>query len=172
MKKSEIRLSRQRRAERGVLQPTSEARLRLAKLIDRRLGIEDRLRGLAEAAQRLRDAQAAEGKATAALANFEAADTAAMAEWSKSPSSPMPVSNPGKRDELEAAIRWAGAQASAARKAEAANTAEQMRENAAAKALGPALREFHQPAARCGFQSGGMRLPRSKRRYFSAVQSR
>ncbi len=36
----------------------------------------------------------------------------------------------------------------------------------------PTLREFHQPAARCGFQSGGMRSPRPKRRYFSAVQSR
>jgi hypothetical protein len=37
----------------------------------------------------------------------------------------------------------------------------------------PTLRTFHQPAAACdGFQSGGMRSPRSKRRYLSAVQSR
>jgi CheY-like chemotaxis protein len=37
----------------------------------------------------------------------------------------------------------------------------------------PTLQRFHQPAAaRGGFQSGGMRSPRSKRRYFSAVQSR
>src|SRR5882724_2485623 len=38
----------------------------------------------------------------------------------------------------------------------------------------PTLRKFHQPAAARGggFQSGGMRSPRSKRRYFSAVQSR
>ena len=36
----------------------------------------------------------------------------------------------------------------------------------------PTLPRFHQPAAACdGFQSGGIRSPRSKRRYFSAVQS-
>ena len=37
----------------------------------------------------------------------------------------------------------------------------------------PTVRRFQQGAtARGGFQSGGMRSPRSKRRYFSAVQSR
>ena len=36
----------------------------------------------------------------------------------------------------------------------------------------PTLRRFHQgAAARDGFQSGGMRSPRSKRRYFSAVHA-
>jgi hypothetical protein len=120
-----------------LLQKHSSARMHLADLINRKLSIESTLRHLSEAAQRLQDAQAAEGNATAALANFEAAETAAMADWSRSPSSPMPVGNPGKRDELEAAIRRASAQAAAARKADAANTAEQLRETAAAQAMEP-----------------------------------
>jgi hypothetical protein len=121
-----------------LLQPQSPARIKLAQLINDRLTIEAKLRDLAASAERLREAQRAEGQATAALANFEATETAAMAEWSRSPpSSPAPVSNPGKRDDLLAAIRTASAQAGAARKAEAANTAEQTRENEALQRLNP-----------------------------------
>jgi hypothetical protein len=122
-----------------LLQPQSPARIKLAQLINDRLTIESNLRHLAESAERLREAQRAEGQATAALANFEAAETAAMADWSRSPSSPMPVSNPGKRDELLAAIRTASAQAGAARKAEQANAAEQTRENGTLQRLVPQI---------------------------------
>jgi hypothetical protein len=120
-----------------LLQPTSEARLRLAKLIDRRLGLEDSLHALAEAGEVLIKVQGAEAEATAALAALEAAEAAAMGAWSQSPTTPMPISNPVRRDELLAAIRTAAAQASAARKAAAANGAEQQRDHAALKALEP-----------------------------------
>jgi len=122
-----------------LLQPTSEARLRLAQLIDRRLGIEDSLRALAEAAERLIKVQGAEAEATSALAALEAAEASALSTWSKSPTTPMPISNPVRRDELLAAIRTAAAQASAARKAAAANGAEQQRDNAALRALEPGI---------------------------------
>lgn len=136
--KNNIRLVATDGAPSRLLQEHSPARMRLAKLINDRLSVEAKLRDLAEAMERLNKAQGAEAQAAAALANFEAQETAAMAEWSKSSqSSPMPVANPARRDDLLAAIRAASAQAESARAAAKIIEAEQTREQGLLARLEP-----------------------------------
>jgi hypothetical protein len=120
-----------------LLEQHSAARLHLAKLIDSRLGIEDRLRGLAEAGAKLQEAADAERHASAALNALDAEEAHAMAAWSQNSSGAMPVFDQTRRQKLRAAVDAAAAQASAARKAAAANGAEQQRELMALKALEP-----------------------------------
>jgi hypothetical protein len=139
MKKSEIRLAVDNAESSRLLQPTSEARLQLAKLIDRRLGIESGLRHLSEAAAKLREAVDSEGNASAALAALDAEEVRLMTAWSQSPDKPKPVFDRSRREQLKAAADAAAAQAGAARKAAAANGAEQLRETVALKALEPAF---------------------------------
>lgn len=135
--KNNIRLVTGNEAPSRLLEQHSAARLRLAQLIDRRLGIEDNLRQLADAATKLREAQDAEGNAAAALNALDAEEARAMSDWSQKSSGPMPVFDQTRRQKLRTAVDAAAAQASAARKAAAANGAEQQRENSALKALEP-----------------------------------
>jgi hypothetical protein len=120
-----------------LLEQHSAARLHLAKLIDHRLGIEDRLRALTEAANKLREAQDAEGNAAVALNALDAEEARAMSTWSQKPSGSMPVFDRTRREKLKAAVEDAAAQASAARKAAVENGGQQQRELMALKALEP-----------------------------------
>jgi len=136
MKNGNIKLVVTEGAPSRLLQEHSPARMQLAKLIDRRLGIEDRVRALAEAGAKLKEAADAEGHAAAALGALDAEETRIMSIWAQG-SGPMPVLDRTRRQKLEDAVHAAAAQAAAARKAAAANGAEQQRENATLKALEP-----------------------------------
>src|ERR1700722_2503538 len=120
-----------------LLEQHSPARMALAKLITRKLGIEYRVRALAEAGAKLQEAADAERHAAAALGALDAEETRAMAAWSQAAEGPMPVFDRTRREKLEAEVHAAAAQAAAARKAAAANGAEQQRENATLKTLEP-----------------------------------
>jgi hypothetical protein len=117
-----------------LLQPTSEARLRLAALINRRLTIESKLRHLGEATAKLQEAADAEGNARAAFNALDSEETQAMAAWSKS-SGPKPVIDRTRREKLKADLEDAAASATAARNAASSIAAEQQREALALKAL-------------------------------------
>jgi hypothetical protein len=136
MKNGNIRLVTDEAPSR-MLEQQSEARQRLAKLIDRRLRVEENLRHLTDAATKLREAQDAEGNAAAALRSLDAEEARAMATWSQNSSGAMPVFDRTRREKLREALEAAGAQAAAARKAAVENGAEQQREHAALKALEP-----------------------------------
>lgn len=141
MKNGNIKLVVTDEAPSRLLEQHSAARLHLAQLIDRRLGIEDNLRQLAAAAKRLREAQAAEQNAIAAIDALSAVEAAAMTEWSRNPSGPEPEPDVAKRDELQAKHRTAVARATAARQAQVTIAADQQREAAALKVLEPAILE-------------------------------
>jgi hypothetical protein len=114
-----------------LLEKHSDARLHLAGLINQKLRVEEKLRHLAESAQKLQDAQSAEQDAVSAINALNSAEAAAMTAWSQDPSSgPIPSPDIAKRDELLALQRKAQAQASAARQATTSIVAEQQREAA------------------------------------------
>jgi hypothetical protein len=136
MKNGTIKLATENGAPSRLLEKHSNARLQLAQLIARKLGIEDRVRALVEAGAKLKEAADAEGHAAAALSALDAEETRIMSTWSQG-SGPMPVFDQTRRQKLEGAVHAAAAQAAAARKAAAANGAEQQRENATLKALEP-----------------------------------
>jgi DNA repair exonuclease SbcCD ATPase subunit len=132
MKSGNIRLVTDEAPSR-LLQKHSPARMHLADLINRKRRIESNLRNLAESAQRLQDAQFSEQEAVAAINALNAEESAAMAEWSRDGSGPMPEPDVAKRDELQAKHRGAVAKATAARQAAGAISADQQREMAALK---------------------------------------
>jgi hypothetical protein len=136
MKNNNIRLVTGEAPSR-LLQPTSEARLRLGQLITRRNSLEDKLRHLAETGGKLQEAADAERHAAAALAALDAEETRLMAAWAEGPGGPMPVFDRTHREKLKSEASAAAAQASAARKAAAENGAAQQREHVALKALEP-----------------------------------
>jgi DNA repair exonuclease SbcCD ATPase subunit len=118
-----------------LLEKHSPARMHLADLINRKLRIESNLRHLGESAQRLQEAQTAQHDAVAAINALNAVESAAMAEWSRDGSGPMPELDVAKRDELQARHRGAVAKATAARQAAAAIAADQQRETAVLKQI-------------------------------------
>jgi hypothetical protein len=110
MKNGNIKLVSTDTGSSRLLQPTSEARLRLAKLIDRRLTIESKLRHLGDATAKLQEAADAEGNARAAFNALDSEETQAMAAWSKS-SGPKPVIDRTRREKLKADLEDAAASA-------------------------------------------------------------
>lgn len=141
MKNESIKLVSSDAKPSRLLQEHSAVRMRLAALINRKLTVERNLRHLAEAAQRLQDAQRAEQHAVAALNALGAVESSAMAAWSRDPSGPAPEPNVAKREDLQSNHRAAVAKAEAARGAEATIAADQQREAATLKALDPEIRE-------------------------------
>jgi hypothetical protein len=128
MKNANIRLIADHGAPSRLLQEHSPARVHLAKLINDRLSIEARLRDLADAGAKLQEAADAERHAAAALNGLDAEEATAMAAWAQNSNGPMPVFDQARRQKLRAAVDAAAAQASAARKAAAANGTQQERE--------------------------------------------
>lgn len=119
-----------------LMQPTSEARLRLAKLISGRVAIEDGLRSLVAAGAKLAEAADAERNAGAKLAALDAEEAATMAAWAKA-GGQMPQFDRTRREKLEAECHASAAQAAAARKAASANGSEQQRELGRLKGMEP-----------------------------------
>jgi hypothetical protein len=120
-----------------LLAKHSDARMRLATLINNRNSFEDKLRHLVETGGKLQEAADSERHAAAALAALDAEETRAMSAWAEGPGGSMPVFDRTRRERLEAEVHAAAAQATAARKAAGENGAAQQRENAALKALEP-----------------------------------
>lgn len=134
MNKSNPTVVELRPAASRLLAQHSEARLRLAQIINRKLSIERNLLHLSEAVAKLNEAADAEGNARAAYASLDAEESAAMTAWSKS-AGPKPVIDRTRRAKLKAELEDAAAQATAARNAASSIAAEQHRENLALKAL-------------------------------------